>query len=229
MYSLAYMHANNGSYMCFTTYRCSSLCSLYTIVLVWWLWPHCFNNSVYHFDRTACWSIVADHFDHIAHNHYNTTNHNSIAQLTTPTCGSSSPAPQWSLLPACIHDSIRVYLCPGSPHHPGAAHWSVVCHIQHQVPSSRCARQPHYWEEVVADLWGSEGVSDPGVPGAVLMCVQKLPLPTARRDSQCASNDRRHTREMVWTREGVHARMEIVACRLISCQIGGSKRTDFTA
>ena len=33
---------------------------------------------------------------------------------------------------------------------------------------------------------GSEGVSDPGVSGAVLLCVQTLPLPTARRDSQCA-------------------------------------------
>ena len=47
------------------------------------------------------------------------------------------PAPQWSLHPARLHDSIRVHLCPGSPHHPGAAHWSVVCHLQHQVPSSR--------------------------------------------------------------------------------------------
>ena len=35
----------------------------------------------------------------------------------------------------------------------------------------------------------SEGVSDPGVSGAVLMCVQTLPLPTARRDSQCAGDD----------------------------------------
>ena len=44
---------------------------------------------------------------------------------------------------------------------------------------------------------GVEVVSDPGISGAVLMCVQTLPLPTARRDSQCARNDRGHSREVV--------------------------------
>ena len=38
----------------------------------------------------------------------------------------------------------------------------------------------------MADLWGSEGVSDPGVPGAVFVFVQTLPLSTARWDSQRA-------------------------------------------
>ena len=35
------------------------------------------------------------------------------------------------------------------------------------------------------------------------MCVQTLPLPTARRDSQCTSNDRERTREVVRPRGGV--------------------------
>ena len=37
-----------------------------------------------------------------------------------------------------------VYLCPGSSHYPGTVHWSVVCHLQHQVPSSRHSRQCHH-------------------------------------------------------------------------------------
>ena len=41
----------------------------------------------------------------------------------------------------------------------------------------------------MANFRGSEGVSDPGVSGAVLMCVQTLPLPTTRQDSQCAGDD----------------------------------------
>ena len=42
---------------------------------------------------------------------------------------------------------------------------------------------------------GVKGFLDPGVSCAVLMYVQTLPLPlpTARRDSQCAGNDRRHS------------------------------------
>ena len=42
------------------------------------------------------------------------------------------------------HRSVRVYLCPGSSHYPGTVHWSVVCHLQHQVPSSRHSRQCHH-------------------------------------------------------------------------------------
>ena len=121
-----------------------------------------------------------------------------------------SSAPQWSLFSACLYDSVWVHLCPGSSHYPGAAHWSVVCHLQHQVPSSRHSRQSHHWEEVLADLWGSQGVSDPGVSGAVLMCVQTLPLPTARRDSQCAGNDWGHSWEVVRPGGGVYARTKTV-------------------
>ena len=87
-----------------------------------------------------------------------------------------STASQWSFFFACLNDSIWVYLCPGSSHYPGAAHWSVVCHLQHQVPSSRPFRKCPHWEEDLADLWRSEGVSDPCVSGAVLVCVQILPL-----------------------------------------------------
>ena len=50
-------------------------------------------------------------------------------------------------------------------------YWSVVCHLQHQVPSSTHSGHFYHWEEVLADLWGSKGVSDPGVSCAILMCV----------------------------------------------------------
>ena len=32
-------------------------------------------------------------------------------------------------------------------------------------------------------------MSNPSVSGAVFMCIQKIPLQAARRDSQCAGND----------------------------------------
>ena len=51
------------------------------------------------------------------------------------------------LLSACLYDSVWVHLCPGSSHYPGAAHWSVVCLLQHQVLSCRHSRQSHHWEE----------------------------------------------------------------------------------
>ena len=41
--------------------------------------------------------------------------------------------------PPAPHD-----LCTGSSHYPGAAHWSVVCHLQHQVLSCRHSRQSHH-------------------------------------------------------------------------------------
>ena len=63
-------------------------------------------------------------------------------------------------------------------------------------------------KELLANFRRSEGVSDPGVSGAVLMCVQTLPLPRARRDSQCAGNDRGHSREVVRPGGGVHARAQ---------------------
>ena len=111
-----------------------------------------------------------------------------------------------SLLPACIW----VLLCPSSSHHTGAANWSVVCHLQHQVPSSRCAGFLHYWEKVVADLWGSQGVFDPCVFGAVLMCIQTLLLPRARWDSECVRNDQEDLREVAGPGGGVHARKKRV-------------------
>ena len=122
------------------------------------------------------------------------------------------------LWPHTSHTTNNTYHTMSShiTHITGAAHWSVVCHLQHQVPSSRCARQPHHWEKVVADLWGSQGVSDPGVPGVVLMCVQTLPLPSARWDSQCASNDWRHTWEVVRPGGGVHARTKSILPKSLS-------------
>ena len=114
------------------------------------------------------------------------------------------------LLSACLYDSVWVHLCPGSSHYPGAAHWSVVCLLQHQVLSCRHSRQSHHWEEVLADLWGSEVVSDSGVLGAVLVYVQTLPLPTARRDSQCAGDDRGHSWQVVRPGGGVYARTKRV-------------------
>ena len=38
-------------------------------------------------------------------------------------------------------------------------------------------------KKIHGNFRGSKGVSDPVVCGAVLMCVQMLLLPTARRDS----------------------------------------------
>ena len=103
------------------------------------------------------------------------------------------------------HDSIRVYLCPSSSHYPGASA-RIGCGMpQHRylvVLNIEC----HHWEEVLADLWGSEVVSDPGVSGPVLICVQTLPLPTARLDSQCAGNDWGHSWEVVRPGGGVYAR-----------------------
>ena len=119
-----------------------------------------------------------------------------------------SSAPQWSLLSACLHDSVWVHLCPGSSHYPGAAHWSVVCHLQHQVPTSRLSRCVSLWKDFLASFPRSEGVSDPGVSGAVLMCVQTLLLPTARRDSQCAGDDWGHSWQVVRPGGGVHARAQ---------------------
>ena len=76
---------------------------------------------------------------------------------------------------------------------------------------SRYSRQCHHWEEVLVDLWRSfEGVSDFCVSYAVLLCVQTLPLPTARRDSQCAGNDRGHSWEVVRSGGGVYAGTKIV-------------------
>ena len=115
-----------------------------------------------------------------------------------------SSAPQWSLFSACLHDSVWVHLCPGSSHYPGAAHWFVVCNLQHQILCYWHSWQSHHWEEVLADLWRSQGVSDSGVSGAVLMCDKTLPLPTARRDSQCAGNDWRHSWEVVRPGGGVY-------------------------
>ena len=76
--------------------------------------------------------------------------------------------PQWYCLSARLHDSIWVHLCPGSPHHLEVAHRSVVCYLQHQVPSCSNIEFLHPWEEGMADLWGGKGVSDPGVPNSVL-------------------------------------------------------------
>ena len=138
----------------------------------------------------------------------------SVTQLTTPTlyvpaCGSHSPASQQSLLPACLHDSIWVYLHAQAPPSPPSRGYPLVCGMPPSASdtySSRCGRQPHHWKAVMADLWGSEGISDPGVSGTVLICVQTLP--TARWDHQCTRYDWRHSQEVVRPGGGVHARMQ---------------------
>ena len=126
----------------------------------------------------------------IAINHSTTVN-----QLTTPTCGSSSPSSSMVSPPcSCLRDSIWVHLCPGPQ-----GLLIGLCGMPLSASgtnSSRCARHFYHWEEVVADMWGSERVSDPGVSGADLMCVQTLPLLTARWDNvQGWSNDRSSLRE----------------------------------
>ena len=109
----------------------------------------------------------------IAINHSSTVN-----QLRTPTCGSSSTSSSMVSPPcSCLHDSIWVHLCPGPLHHPGVAHWSMwyaTFSIRYLVVS--VLDTFYHWEKVLADMWGNERVSDPGVSGADLMCVQTLPL-----------------------------------------------------
>ena len=101
--------------------------------------------------------------------------------------------------------AIFEFICAQAPRTTQGLLIGLLCHLQHQVPSSRNTRQCHHWEEVLADLWGSEVVSDPGVSGPVLICVQTLPLPTARLDSQCAGNDWGHSWEVVRPGGGVYA------------------------
>ena len=88
------------------------------------------------------------------------------------------PASQWSLLPAHrLNDSIPSSSVPklSAPLDCMHAHWSVVvCHLQHQIPSSGYARQSLIAERKTWLI--HEEVSDPGVPGAVLICVQTLAI-----------------------------------------------------
>ena len=118
--------------------------------------------------------------------------------------------PQRYRLTACLHDSIWVHLCAGSSNHPGVAHRSVVCYLQHQVPSCSHIEFLHLWEESMADLWGSKGASDPGVPNSVLTCISALPLPTARWDSQHVGNDRGYLWQENGPGGGVHERTQKV-------------------
>ena len=77
------------------------------------------------------------------------------------------PASQWSLLPAHrLNDSIPSSSVPklSAPLDCMHAHWSVVvCHLQHQIPSSGYARQSLIAERKTWLI--REEVSDPSVPG----------------------------------------------------------------
>ena len=95
-------------------------------------------------------------------------------------------------------------------------HWLSRLAVGSGMPSGHIMRKYQgildnvITEMILADLWRSEGFFYPNVLGDFLMCVQMLPLPTARRDSQCAGNDWRHSWEVVRPGGGVYGRTKSV-------------------
>ena len=133
-----------------------------------------------------------------------------MTQSTTPTCGLLFPSSSMSLSSLLVSMTVFEFISAQAPRTTQGlliGLWYATFSIRYLVVGilNQLIIERRSWllcEGVMVFLIL--------VSLVLFSCIQTLSLPTARRDSQCAGNDWRHSWEVVRPGGGVYARAKIV-------------------